>query len=161
MGKDDICAILNQLSVEYNEYDHPPVFTVEEAQKYWKDIPGTHCKNLFLRDNKGKKHFLVILPHNKQVDLKKLGEITGAGRLSFASEQRLDKYLGLTPGSVSPFGLINDTENHVEVFIDEDLSKVSLLGFHPNRNDATLTLSFDGLMQFFEWTGNETHFVSL
>ncbi len=161
MGKDYINAILKQLSIACTEYDHPPVFTVAEAEKYWKDIPGTHCKNLFLRDNKGKKHFLVVLPHNKQIDLKMLGEITGAGRLSFASEQRLDKYLGLKPGAVSPFGLINDVENHVVVFIDDDLSKASLLGFHPNRNDATLTLSFDGLMQFFKWTGNETRLVSL
>ena len=156
-----IHSILEQLSIKHEQFNHPPVFTVEDAEKYWKDIPGTHCKNLFLRDNKGKKHFLTILRHDKHIDLKSLGENTEAGRLSFASEKRLMKYLGLIPGAVSPFGLINDLENHVVVFLDEELLGETLLGFHPNRNDATVTLSFSDLMKFLDWTGNETRLISL
>ena len=106
------------------------------------------CKNLVLRDSKGKRHFLVTCDEKKKVDLKALGRQLGAGNVSFASEERLEKYLGLKQGSVSPFGLMNDTEKAVEFFIDKDLSRCKSLGIHPLENTATVFLSFKDLDKF-------------
>jgi len=92
--------VLDQLGIEYSVKQPPPVYTVEEVEQYWRDIPGAHCKNLFLRDQKGKKHYLVVMLHNKKVNMAGLAEQIGDGRLSFASEERLEKYLGLKTGAV-------------------------------------------------------------
>lgn len=149
-----VYRVLSELSIEFLEFHHPPVMTVREAEKHWKGIEGTHCKNLFLRDHKGRKHFLVIMPHQKEADLKELSTALGS-RLSFASEQRLDKYLGLKPGSVSPFGLINDTESHVHVYLEEELKQATRLGFHPNINTITITISAQDFHKFLAHCGNE------
>ena len=135
--------------------------TVAEANEHWRHIQGTHCKNLFLRDHKGKNHFLVILPHEKKVDMKILAGCMEKGRLSFASEARLEKYLGLTPGSVSPFGLINDQEKHVVVYVDQELRNAERLGFHPNINTITITLSFGDFEKFLKSVGNEYLYLQI
>ncbi len=98
---------LAALGIPYERFEHPPVFTVEEAERYWADIPATHCKNLFLRNAKGTRHYLVVLEHSKKADLKLLAAKIGDDRLSFASADRLMRFLGLTPGSVSPMGLLH------------------------------------------------------
>ena len=98
---------LTGLGISFSRFTHPPVFTVEEAERYWADIPATHCKNLFLRNAKGTRHYLVVLEHAKTANLKDLAARIGDDRLSFASPDRLQRFLGLTPGSVSPFGLIH------------------------------------------------------
>lgn len=152
---------LTELSIEFREYRHPPVNTVAEAEKVWQDIPGIHCKNLFLRDHKGKNHFLVIMPAQKVLDMKKLAAGIGKGRLSFASPQRLQKYLGLTPGSVSPFGLINDTEHRVLVYIDQELQNADRLGFHPNINTITITLAQIDFERFMKKVGNEVTYIDI
>src|SRR5437763_16068642 len=108
MNEDDVYARLAELGITYERYEHPPVPTVEEAERHWADIHATHCKNLFLRNQKGNRHYLVIIPHTKQADLRSIAAQIGDGRLSLASPERLMTHLGLTPGSVSPFGLIND-----------------------------------------------------
>ena len=161
MKKDDVYKVINDLSIEFEEYNHPPVYTVEQAEEHWKDIDATHCKNLFFRDKKGRRHFLVVMRSDKQLDIRALGEQIGAGRLSFGSEQRLEKYLGLTPGSVSPFGLINDKEDQVEVYIDEDLSSASKVGFHPNDNQITIVISKEDFRKYLIWTGNKIEFISI
>src|SRR6056297_777728 len=116
-----VYTLLEELGIDYEQHSHPAVYTVDEALQHWQDIRGAHPKNLFLRNDKGKRHYLVIVDHSKQVNLKRLQQDIGSSRLSFASEHRLEKYLGLTPGSVSGFGLINDTDRHVEVIVDRDL----------------------------------------
>ncbi len=156
-----VFEVLEQLGIDYNCKEHPPVFTVEEAEEVWKDIRGTHCKNLFLRDQKGKRHFLVVLEHLKQANLQDLSDQIGAGKLSFASEKRLSKYLGLETGAVSPFGLINDRQKEVEVILDKDLKKAEFVNFHPNVNTATVTITFKDFERFLDWCGNAVEYVSI
>jgi len=115
-GQSELYDILNELNIEFEYIEHPAVPTIEEAKKYWKDLEATHCKNIFFRNHKGNKHYLVILEHTQNLDIHDLEKRLKQGKLSFASEKRMVKYLGLKPGSVSPFGLINDKENHVYLF---------------------------------------------
>lgn len=122
-------------------HEHPAVFTCEDIDKYCDDLTGLDCKNLFLRDQKGKRHFLFVFPSSKRVELDKICEIVDEKKLSFASAERLKEKLGLVPGAVSPFGLINDKNAEVEVYIDEEVYQSDLVNFHPNRNTATLELT--------------------
>ena len=114
---------LTSLGIAYERFEHPPVPTVEEAEKHWAGIDAAHCKNLFLRNQKGNRHYLVIIAHTKRADLRAVANQIGDGKLSFASPERLMTHLGVTPGSVSPAGLINDREHHVRVFLDRDLEE--------------------------------------
>lgn len=139
---------LNKLGIKYEVVEHEPVHTMEDMDRLGLPEKGTLCKNLFLRDAKGKRHFLITFDENAKVDLKSLGKQLGAGNLSFASEERLEKYLGLKQGSVSPFGLMNDIDHAVEFFIDKSLSKCKSLGIHPLENTATVFLSFKDLDKF-------------
>src|ERR1043166_3667882 len=122
-----VVARLRELGVAYTRYEHPPVATVDEARRHWADIEATHCKNLFLRNQKGDRHYLVILPHSKRADLRAVADQIGDGKLSFASPERLMTHLGLTPGSVSPFGLIHPQARGVRVVVDRDLKSASRL----------------------------------
>ena len=117
-GESDVYAALEGLGIPYQRHAHPAVFTVEQARKYWADMPGVHCKNLFLRNRKGNRHYLVIIEQSKKADLKGLARTLGEEALSLASEERLVKHLGLAAGAVSPFGLLNDGENVVIVVLD-------------------------------------------
>lgn len=160
MEKDEkVYRTLKKLGIDYEKHDHPPVYTVEEAQGYWENIRGVHVKNLFLRDQKGKKHFLVIMPHDKQLDMKRLQRKIGSSKLSFASERRLEKFLGLTAGSVSLFGIINDEEKEVEVIVDSALLEGEFINFHPNINTATLTISTGDMQRFIEGNGNPVQYL--
>jgi Ala-tRNA(Pro) deacylase len=135
------------------------VYTVEEAEKQWADIVGAHCKNLFLRNKKGNRHYLVILEASKAADLRSLNSLLGEDRLSFASEKRLARYLDLETGAVSAFGLINDRENHVRVVIDESLKDAEAVNFHPNVNTATVGISFPDFEKFLKWSGNSVRYL--
>ena len=149
-----VISVLEELGIEYVLHEHPAVFTVEEAQEHAEGIQGLHCKNLFLRDQKGKKHFLVVAENVKPIQVKEVGRKLGVGNLSFGSPERLLKHLGLTPGAVSPFGLINDPEHKVVLVLDEELKKSDLLNFHPNDNTKTITLSYQDFEKYVKWTGN-------
>jgi Ala-tRNA(Pro) deacylase len=150
--------VLESLGISFSKHEHPPVFTVEQAEQHWKEIKGAHCKNLFLRNKKGNRHYLVILLSRKSADLKALTRRLGEDRLSFASPERLMKYLGLEPGAVSPFGLINDKNKEVCVVVDEDLKSEAYVNFHPNVNTATLGLSFADFEKFLSWCGSKVIF---
>ncbi|MCI8708191.1 MAG: prolyl-tRNA synthetase associated domain-containing protein [Dorea sp.] len=139
---------LDKMKIKYETVEHEPVFTMEDMDRLGLTKKGTLCKNLFLRDSKGKRHFLVTADENTKIDLKTLGRQLGAGNLSFASEERLEKYLGLKQGSVTPFGLMNDTDHAVEFFIDKSLSRCKSLGIHPLENTATVFLSYKDLDKF-------------
>ena len=154
-----VYEVLGELGVSFTRYEHPPVYTVEEAEKHWTEIIGAHCKNLFLRNKKGKRHYLVILEASKVADLKSLNKLLGEDRLSFASEQRLMRYLGLEKGAVSVFGLINDRENQVKVVIDDDLKKAEAVNFHPNVNTATVGISLPDFERFLAWCGNTVRYL--
>ena len=126
-----VYAALDALGITYQAITHQPVFTAEDAAEPWRDFPGARVKNLFLRNKKGDRHYLVILPIEKQADLRQLVKVIGDDRLSFGSADRLHARLGLAPGSVSPFGLINDTDQSVRVIVDADLRVVERLIFTP------------------------------
>lgn len=157
----DIYQLLNDLNISYEKYEHPAVYTVEEAQQYDRGIDAGKSKNLFLRNKKGDRHYLVVAESTRKVDISKLEELTGEKNLSFASPERLQKYLGVTPGSVSPFGLIHDADKSVQVLVDEGLLQYDKQAFHPNINTATLVISKDDFIKFLESTGNEVTYVSL
>jgi Ala-tRNA(Pro) deacylase len=156
-----VIDVLNELGITYTLHEHPAVYTVEEAQQHAAGIEGLHCKNLFLRDQKGKKHFLVVAENVKPIQVKEVGRKLGAGNLSFASPERLLKHLDLEPGAVSPFGLINDPENKVVLVLDQDLQKTDLISFHPNDNTKTVTLRYEDFQKFVKWTGNTVKVVPL
>lgn len=145
---------LEELGISYIRHEHPPVFTVEQAGRHWENVPGAHCKNLFLRNKKGNRHYLVIIEHSKTADLKLLTRQLGEDRLSFSSPERLMRYLGLEPGAVSPFGLINDSNKEIRVVLDQDLKKEGLINFHPNVNTATVGINFIDFEKFLNWCGN-------
>jgi Ala-tRNA(Pro) deacylase len=145
---------LNRLGISFERFEHPPVATVEEAQQYDDLHPDGHCKNLFLRDKKGEQHFLVILLSDTAVDLSILAKYLKCGRLSFASQERLFKYLGILPGAVGPFGLLNDVSHAVRVIIDRALFTTKTAGFHPNVNTATLVIKVPDLQVFLSDCGN-------
>ena len=149
-----VLDVLDRLKIPFVRHEHPPVATVEEAEKHWTDLRATHCKNLFLRNKKGNRHYLVIAPAVKAVDLRRLNERLGEDRLSFASPERLRRCLALEPGSVSPFGLINDAAKEVKVVVDEELFLAHALGFHPNVNTTTLEISTADFARFLAWCGN-------
>lgn len=158
---EQVCAALDALGIEYERYFHPPVFTAEEASQHWAGIPATQVKNLFLRNKKGDRHYLVILEVGKQADLKHLVKVIGDDRLSFGSPERLMATLGLTPGSVSPFGLLNDTRQAVTVIVDEDLRRAGRLIFHPNINTASLTISVEDFDRFLRSRGNRARWLRI
>ena len=145
---------LADLGIVFERFEHPPVPTVEEAMRHWAGIEASHCKNLFLRNQKGNRHYLVIIAHTKRADLRAVAAQIGDGKLSFASPERLKTYLGVDPGSVSPAGLINDRERHVRVYLDRDLKKAGRISFHPNVNTATLTVAFSDFERFLAACGN-------
>lgn len=146
---------LDEWGISYQMYEHPPLPTVEIALEYWKNITATHCKNLFFRNHKGDRHYLVILECHKNLDIHDLEHHLHQGKLSFASPERMEKYLGTTPGSVSLFGLINDPEKKVFLFLDKDLPDAPKLSFHPNDNTASVVISNEGFKEFLKmWGGN-------
>lgn len=160
-GDELLYKILAELDVNFEYYEHPPAPTVEIASKYWKDIDAAHCKNLFFRNHKGNKHYLVIFHYQYVLNVKDLEQRLKQGKLTFASENRMMKFLNLTPGSVSPFGLIYDKENHVHLFIDENLKKYQKISFHPNINTASLVIDFQNFIKFLNKSGNSYDFLKL
>ncbi len=161
MNADKVYDVLKQLSIAYETLQHEAVFTVEEMKKALPNIDGHGCKNLFLRDQKGKQHFLVVMPEDKPFNLGLFSEKQGLQKMSFASEQRLMKYLGVTPGSVSPFGLINDDNAHVIVYVDAELGRCDKVCFHPNDNTATVIISSSDLKKYFDSLDNDISWIEL
>ena len=150
---------LKELGIDYEVFEHPPLDTIDIALKYWKDIDSYHCKNLFFRNHKGKKHYLVIIKDTTHFNIRSLELKLKQGKLTFASEKRLIKYLGVKPGSVTPFGLINDTEKHVHLFIDEQLKSADRISFHPLDNTASLVLKYSDFIEFLNSMGNTYEFI--
>ncbi|MCX5970510.1 MAG: prolyl-tRNA synthetase associated domain-containing protein [Coprothermobacterota bacterium] len=159
-AEEKVHHVLRQAGITYTRHTHPPVFTVEEAEREWEAIPGAHCKNLFLRNKKGNHHYLVILLSAKRVDIRLLERLLGEDRLSFGSAERLKEHLGLEAGAVSPFGLLHDRSHAVRVVIDSDLKTYKQVSFHPNVNTATITLSVADFQRFLASCGNPTRYLA-
>ena len=160
-GQEKLYDLLDKLSIEFEYHEHPPVATIEDAIIHWKDLNSGRCKNIFLRNHKGNRHYLVILEHLRQLNISDLEKRLKQGKLTFASDQRLKKYLGVEPGSVSPFGLINDETHHVHVFIDKQLNDFDRLSFHPNINTASLVINKTDFLKFLNYLGNSFEFIKL
>lgn len=160
-GSEKIYKALDDLQISFSYHEHPPAPTIEIAKIYWKDLDAMHCKNLFFRNHKGDRHYLVVFEHNQNLEVKSLERILKQGKISFASGWRLDKYLGVQAGSLSPLALVNDSENHVHVFFDENLLQARTISFHPGINTASIILSLEDLKKFMEWVGNSFEFIKL
>lgn len=151
---------LDKAGIGYDVHDHPAVLTVEEAARYRSEIPHGECKNLFLRNKKGNRHYLITVSAHKNVDLDMLGGILGE-KLGFASEERLAQHLGLSRGAVSPLGLINDSAKAVEFILDAELLNHEKLGFHPNVNTQTLIIAAGDLDKFLAATGHVSRVIEM
>lgn len=155
-----LLARLKELGIRHSFFEHKPVFTVAEAETIEHDIPGTHCRNLFLRDRK-KNNFLLCLQNATSVDIKKLAPVLGSDKLSFGSPERLWEYLGVRPGSVCPFCIINDSHHQVKIFLDKSMMEDEILNFHPMVNTMTIGIAPADLVRFIESTGHAPYIVDL
>lgn len=154
-GQPVVYDTMERLGIACEGVEHKAVYTIEEMLEACAFPPDVEiAKNLFLRDAKGKRHFLVVLPKLKQANLDWVRDSIGSTRLSFASEERMVRHLGLTPGAVSPFGILNDASLAVEVVIDKELTAFPRLGLHPNDNTATVFLAPADLLRVIKEHGN-------
>ena len=161
LTKEEVRAKLSEMGIKFGVLTHKPVFTIDEMREVEGMVIEDVCKNLFLRDEKGKRHFLVVLDDAKNADLKAIRAQIGSTRLSFASEERLSANLGLTKGAVTPLGVLNDCATSVEVLIDEDLRGRPHLGVHPCDNTETLWLSADDIEKVIKSRGNSLKFIKI
>ena len=160
-GDPRLYELLKQLDIDFEYLEHPEAPTIEIAKQYWAGHDAQHCKNLFFRNHKGNQHYLVILNCDSRMDIHDIEKRLHQGKLSFASEPRLEKYLGVKPGSVTPFGLINDTEHHVIIFMDSTLQSAERLSFHPCINTASLMLKRTDLLKFLDHCGNRYEWMDV
>lgn len=159
MTPPELYAYLEDLGITYETEEHAAAFTIDEMRAM--GMNGPVCKNLFLRDAKGRQHFLVVLPGDKQADLRALAEALGSSKLSFASEERLMKHLGLTKGAVTPLAAIQDPDHTVQIVLDETLIGMDRLGVHPLVNTATLWMAGADLLRFIQSCGNPVKILSI
>ncbi|MFN3826168.1 MAG: prolyl-tRNA synthetase associated domain-containing protein [Micavibrio sp.] len=155
-----LLALFEERGITYRLYHHEPVFTVEESLEIERDMPGAHCRNLFVRDKKGTM-FLVVARNETKVDMKKLADLLGCGRLSFGSPERLWSYLGVRPGSVCPFAIINDKEKAVQIVLDQSMMAYDIVNYHPMENHMTVGLSPDDLLAYIRYTDHEPRILDL
>ena len=150
---------LEDLGIDYDVFEHPPLDTIEIALTYWKDIDAMHCKNLFFRNHKGNRHYLVIIKDTTPFNIRSLEQKLKQGKLTFGSEKRLLKYLGVKPGSVSPFGLINDTGQEVHLFLDQQLQMAEKISFHPNHNKSSVYIYYTDFIRYLDHLGNTYQYI--
>ncbi|MBO4231912.1 MAG: prolyl-tRNA synthetase associated domain-containing protein [Bacteroidales bacterium] len=160
-GSPELYELLDTLGIKYEYIEHPAAPTIEIAKQYWAGHDAQHCKNLFFRNHKGNRHYLVILNCDMQMDIHAIEKQLHQGKLSFASEERLMRNLGVRPGSVTPFGLINDKDHAVNVFLDKTLQKAEKLSFHPCENTASLIISQQDFIRFLDHCGNNYEWIEV
>lgn len=170
----EVTGFLEKHGLGYVMHTHPPLPTIELALEYWKEIDSTHCKNLFFRNHKGNRHYLVVFECHKELAIHSLERMLKQGKLSFASPERMERCLGLLPGSVSPLGLIHDMDldsanpkelfpngHRVKLFLDKDLRTSEKISFHPCDNTASVVLSNADFMRFLEIWGGEYEWLDV
>lgn len=156
-----IFDFLKAHGIEYVRHDHQAVFTCEEELQHVPESGAARTKNLFMRDRRGRRHLLLVTTCAKSVSIASFAELSGADRLSFASPERLKLHLGVEPGAVTVLGLVNDAGHAVELYVDTDVWAAPTLHAHPLRNDSTLVLTHDALVQFLAATGHRPQIVKL
>ncbi len=157
----EIFEKLDELQIEYKMIEHPSAFTMEKIAEYDLHSHGHIPKNLVLRDVKGTRNMLVVLHGDKRADLRLIRDEIDSTKLSFASDERLERYLKVEKGSVSPFGVIYDTERELEIYFDSDLKNEEIVGCHPNDNRATVFLKFTDLKKYIESCGHRIAFIKV
>jgi len=150
----ELLALLSGLQIPFQRFDHPAVFSCQESESLCPPMPGAHTKQLLMRSKSKDQYLLAIVMHDKRVDTRALSKEYGARSLSFASPEDLKKLLGITPGSVTPFGLIHDTNHVINVIVDEDAWNIGQFRFHPLTNTATLIIDQEGFEKFLKHTGH-------
>ncbi|HMM12558.1 MAG TPA: YbaK/EbsC family protein [Bacteroidales bacterium] len=158
---EQVFAALKALNISYDVHYHPPTPTIDDVLKFWNISETMHCKNLFFRNHKGNRHYLVVFHCLMNLNIRDLELRLRQGKLTFASPERMQKYLGIQPGSVSPFGLLNDIGKHVYVFVDKNLLNYPRLSFHPNDNTASLSIATTDFVRFLDSRGNGYEFLEL
>jgi len=169
--EETVLNYLREHNIPFTCYNHPEGKTIEEAKRWWRADGSVHCKNLFFRNHKGNRHYLVCFHCDHDLDIHDLEQrlkaslvssgLPSCGKLSFASSERMLRYLGLEPGSVSPFGLINDTENHVHLFLDINLKQAAALSFHPNDCRGTVVIAQADFERYLAVVGNTYEYITL
>ena len=169
--EETVYAYLREHGIEYTCYNHPEGKTIDEAKRWWHDDGSVHCKNIFMRNHKGNQHYLICFPCDKELDIHDLEArlkaslqaqgLPSCGKLSFASAERMMKYLGVRPGSVSLFTLVNDANHEVTLFVDRQLLNAEKVSFHPNDNRASLVITRDDMLRFIREVGNPYEVVDL
>ena len=157
---DDLLAELDRLGITHVTLRHPAVYTVEESLKVVGELPGGHFKNLFLRDKPGRM-WIVVMPAERTIDLKRLAALLGTSRLSFASADRMARFLGVGAGAVTPFAVINDHTGEVTVILDKELLARDRINLHPLENTATTGIAPAGLIRFLEAVGHPPQILAL
>lgn len=169
--EETVLTYLREHDIPFTCYNHPEGKTIEEAKRWWKDDGSVHCKNIFMRNHKGNRHYLICFHCDHDLDIHDLEArlkasltsqgLPSCGKLSFASPERMMRYLGLEPGSVSPFGLINDTDHHVHLFLDNNLKEAEALSFHPNDCRGTVVIKREDFERYLSIVGNEYEYLNL
>lgn len=170
-------GFLEEHGIEYELHTHPPLPTIGIALEYWKDLDAVHCKNLFFRNHKGNRHYLAVFECHKELSIHDLEHSLNQGKLSFASQERMERCLGLLPGSVSPLGLMNDiglesredvspkemypNGHRVKLFLDRELQNAPRVSFHPCDNTASVILPNSGFVRFLEIWGGEYEWIEV
>lgn len=160
MNKQDIYDLLNENKIEYKAANHPAAFTVEDIESFNLDNPENGAKNLFLRDDKKRNYYLLVVKDDKTISIKEFQEKAGTRRLSFASEDDLMKYMNLIKGAVTPFGVLNDKENIVKIYIDKYFEN-NYIWVHPNDNTASVYLKTEDLVSIIKKHGNSVQYIDI
>lgn len=155
MTEQDLLALLKELNIEYVRVEHPALSAIEDYYKMHIELPDQGIKNLFLRNKKGNRCYLVVMDEHRQADLDFIASQIKESRLSFGSEERLNEYLSVPARCVTPFALLYDKEHKVKVLLDETIKQDELLGFHPLINNATVCISYADFLGFLKYTGHE------
>lgn len=161
IGQQQVYDCLQSMGIGFEYYEHPEAPTIEIASQFYRGEGTTLCKNLFFRNHKGNKHYLVIMDSRHEMDIHSIEKILHQGKLSFASPERMMKYLGVRPGSVSLFNLVNDVNHEVVLFVDESLLHATKVSFHPNDNRASLVISVNDMLKYIHSVGNRYEYLKL
>jgi len=161
IGQEQVYDFLDKLGIDYEYYEHDEAPTIEIASQFYRGEGTTLCKNLFFRNHKGNRHYLVIMESTHAMDIHSIEKMLHEGKLSFASPERMMRYLGVKPGSVSLFNLVNDTNKEVILFVDSKLLTAEKVSFHPNDNRASLVISSSDMLKFINNCGNSYRILDL
>lgn len=161
MGYDKVKEYLNTLGIEFKIVEHEPAYTTEEADKYIEGHDGVRTKTMFICNKKKINYYMIIMDDSKRLDINKFKEIVSEKQMKMASEEVLKEKLGIEPGMVSPFGLLNNDEKDVKIYMDKQIITEEIMTFHPNDNTKTLFITTKDLFKYFENIGYEINIIEL